>query len=196
MVVALLRLPSLLFRQIVDDIDGILGDALDGLPVETTAQPVLLGKAKGRQDDRIIKFVDGLLLLQVLLGELGRLVRVARQQALVELDVGASAGSSPSSTSKKPSWGTWRPSTTRQTVSGVDRSSPTGPHSVVQTTAATRTAIGESPVLEPYSHGSSTLLLNSSRLTNSAMVSSGGVHPGATANDRAMGNSAASTGPM
>ena len=80
-------------------------------------------------------------------------------------------------------------------MSGVDRSSPAGPHSVVQNTAATRTATGESPVLEPYSQGSSTLLLNSSRVTNSAMVSSGSVHPGAAANDNAIGNSAAITGP-
>ena len=80
-------LRTLLLRQIVDDADGILGDALDGLPVDTTAQPVLLGKAKGRQDDQIIKFVEELL-LEVLLGELGRLIRVARQQALVELDLG------------------------------------------------------------------------------------------------------------
>ena len=35
----------------------------------------------------------------------------------------------------------------------------------------------------------------SSRITNSAMVNSGSVQPGATANDRAIGNSAAIIGP-
>jgi hypothetical protein len=66
---------------------------------------------------------------------------------------------------------------------------------VVQKTTAMMTATGDSPVLEPYSHGSSTLLLNISRVTNSAMVNSGSVQPGSTANDSAIGNSAAITGP-
>ena len=52
--------------------------------------------------------------------------------------------------------------TARQTVSGVARISPTGPHSSVQNTAARMIATGESPVLEPYSQGSTMLLLTSS----------------------------------
>ena len=43
--------------------------------------------------------------------------------------------------------------TTRQTVSGVERMSPTGPHSHVQKTAATISAMGVTPVLELYSQG-------------------------------------------
>ena len=39
--------------------------------------------------------------------------------------------------------------TTRQTVSGVASTRPTGPQSHVQKTAAMISAIGETPVLEP-----------------------------------------------
>jgi hypothetical protein len=39
--------------------------------------------------------------------------------------------------------------TTRQTVSGVASTSPTGPQSQVQNTAATISAMDETPVLEP-----------------------------------------------
>jgi len=41
---------------------------------------------------------------------------------------------------------TWRPITTRQSVIGVERMRPIGPHIQVQNTAATITATGERPV--------------------------------------------------
>ena len=93
------------------------------------------------------------------------------------------------------SCGTCRPITTMQTVSGVASSTPTGPQSVIQKTAAAMIASGESPVLLPYSQGSSTLLLNSSSTMKSPIVSSGSVQPGDTANDRMIGNSDEITGP-
>src|SRR3954447_23986350 len=93
------------------------------------------------------------------------------------------------------SCGTCRPITTMQTVSGVASRTPTGPHSVIQKTAAAMIATGDSPVLLPYSQGSSTLLLNSSSTTNNPMVRSGSVQPGDTANDRTIGNSEDTTGP-
>ena len=42
-----------------------------------------------------------------------------------------------------------RPITTRHTVNGVARTSPTGPHIQVQNTAATMSAIDDTPVLDP-----------------------------------------------
>ena len=60
---------------------------------------------------------------------------------------GSAPGGPPSRTSRNSSRGTCRPSTTRQSVSGVDRISPIGPHSQLQKIAATTTEIGESPVL-------------------------------------------------
>ena len=58
-------------------------------------------------------------------------------------------GSSPSSVWRNSNCGTYRPSTTMHTVSGIDSSSPTPPHSHVQKLAATITATGDSPVLDP-----------------------------------------------
>ena len=60
-----------------------------------------------------------------------------------------SAGWSPSITVRNASRSTCRPSTTRQTVSGVARINPTGPQSHVQNVAEVMTAIGESPELCP-----------------------------------------------
>ena len=103
-------------------------------------------------------------LFQIFLGALGRFVRISRQAGVGKAAAcGSSTGSLPSRTLRNSNCGTCRPSTTRQTVSGVDRSSPTGPQSQVQKIAATMMASGERPVREPYSQGSMTLLLISSR---------------------------------
>ena len=76
----------MLFLQLVDHADRVLGDLLDGGSIQTAAQPVLLGMPQGRQDDRIVQLVERAV-LQVLLGQLGRLLRVAGEQPLVELDL-------------------------------------------------------------------------------------------------------------
>src|SRR5690349_14175286 len=109
---------------------------------------------------------------------------------------GERTGSSPSSTSRNASCGTYLPSTTSTTVSGVASSSPTGPHRNVQNTAETRMATVDIPVLEPYSHGSMRLLLASSMMTNIAPVAKNAPNPWNTANDTASGNAAATHGPM
>src|SRR5687767_7065174 len=109
---------------------------------------------------------------------------------------GDNTGSSPSSTSRNASCGTYFPSTTRHTVSGVASSSPTGPHRNVQNTADTMTAIVDMPVLEPYSHGSMMLLLSNSMMTNISPVAMNGPNPWYAANETASGNAAAIHGPM
>ena len=47
----------------------------------------------------------------------------------------------------RPERGQWRPMTTRQTVSGVASRTPTGPHRVIQTTAAAITAASPVPTI-------------------------------------------------
>src|SRR6185437_8440646 len=81
--------------------------------------------------------------------------------------------------------------TTTQTVRGVERNSPTGPHSMVQKIAAIMIASDDRPVLEPYSQGSTTLLLISSATRNRPATQNSIVQPGSTA----IGNSAAMKGP-
>ena len=71
--------------------DHVLGDLVDRGAVEGAAQPVLLGEAQGRHDDRIVEFLE-ILFLQVLVGDLGRLLRVMGEQTLVELDLGRKRG--------------------------------------------------------------------------------------------------------
>ena len=88
------------------------------------------------------------------------------------------------------------PMTTRQTVSGVERMSPTGPHSHVQNTAATMSAIGVTPVLELYSQGSIRLLLSSSRIMKRPIASNGIVQLGETASESVIGSAAPIQGPM
>ena len=51
------------------------------------------------------------------------------------------------------------------------------------------------PVLEPYSHGSITLLLNNSRTMKRESVNTGAVHDGATVKEINTGNDAAIHGP-
>ena len=83
----LLELRGVLGRQIVDHADRVLGDLVDRRAVESAAQPILLGEAQGRHDHRVVEFLE-LRLLEVLVGDLGRLLGVVGQQALVELDLG------------------------------------------------------------------------------------------------------------
>jgi hypothetical protein len=56
-------------------------------------------------------------------------------------------------------------------------------------------AIGDSPVLEPYSQGSTTLLISNSRPANRAMAISGFVQPGSPATAMMIGMPAATAGP-
>src|SRR5690348_9350090 len=103
---------------------------------------------------------------------------------------------SPSSTSNTASCGTYFPITTSNTVSGVESSRPIGPHSHVQKTAATSTAIGETPVLEPITLGSTTLLTNSFVPTDIATLTRKPPYPGNAAHASASGTAAPSHGPM
>src|SRR3970040_2504983 len=109
--------------------------------------------------------------------------------------LGSKTGSFPSRTPRKDNWGTCLPITNKQTVNGVARRSPTGPHNHIQKMAATSTATADTPVFLPYSQGSRMLLLMSSSTTNSQMVSSGANQPVETANDRLIGIAAAIHGP-
>ncbi len=88
------------------------------------------------------------------------------------------------------------PMTNRQTVIGVANSNPGSPHSQVQNTAAISTATADIPVFLPYNQGSITLLLKSSKTTNSAIVMAGGNQPAEIAIDRLIGMAAAIHGPM
>src|SRR5687768_18323206 len=97
---------------------------------------------------------------------------------------------------KKESCGKCLPTTNRHTVNGVASNSPTGPHSHSQKTAATRIATGDTPVFLPYSQGSRTLLLKSSRAMNSPTVRMGANQPVEMAIDRPIGIAAAIHGPM
>src|SRR5436190_8630747 len=82
------------------------------------------------------------------------------------------------------------------TVKGVAINRPPAPHSHAQKTADTITAIGDIPVLDPYSHGSTTLLEISSTTTKSAAVSTTALQPGDTAKDNRIGKDAAIHGPI
>ena len=82
------------------------------------------------------------------------------------------------------------------TVKGVESSSPTPPQSHVQNVAATITAAGESPVVEPYSHGSRALPVSDSNTTNSPAVSSTGHHESDDASANASGAAALIHTPM
>ena len=82
----------------------------------------------------------------MLLDDLRRLVLVAGEQPLVEADVAARAtGSSEMSAATNSRPGTYLPRTTRQTVSGVARSRPSGPQSQVQNATATSSPTCETP---------------------------------------------------
>jgi hypothetical protein len=69
------------------------------------------------------------------------------------------------------------------------------PQSEVQKIAATMMAKDDSPVLEPYSHGSMTLLLMSSASRKSPITHISIDQPGSTAKARPRGKSAARNGP-
>src|SRR5215470_13112564 len=88
-----------------------------------------------------------------------------------------------------------RPTTARHTASGVDKISPTGPQIHVQNVAEIMTATGVTPVLRPYSRGSSTCPTSGSSTTNKAIVQSTIDQPGSTAMAKAIGNAAARNAP-
>src|SRR5687767_10408869 len=108
----------------------------------------------------------------------------------------SSAGSSPKSTSKNSSCGTYLPSTTRHTVSGLDKTRPIGPHKKPQNTAASTVATTETPMLMPYNQGSMMLLLTSSSTIKKPMTASGGHQLGNWTTLRAIGRMAATGAPM
>ena len=112
------------------------------------ALPIVLRQAQGWNGDLVVEFVGGLL-VDISLGDLHRLLDVAGEQTLIEALLRCQNRIAPKRTPRNSSWGTYRPMTTRQTVSGVDRNRPTGPQSVVQNTAAMMIAKEERPVLEP-----------------------------------------------
>src|SRR5579859_2820679 len=109
---------------------------------------------------------------------------------------GGNPGSSPSRISRNVSCGTYLPSTTRQTVNGVESSSPIGPHSHVQNTADTSTASADIPVDAPYQYGSTNWLTTSSRIANSTTVPMNTSLPENSANDNRSGTAAAIKIPM
>src|SRR3982750_3005875 len=86
--------------------------------------------------------------------------------------------------------------TTSTAVSGVDSSSPIGPQSHVQKTAATSTASVDMPVLDPYSSGSTAWLTMSSIVTKSATVAKKTLLCSKNPNATTIGPAAPIHGPM
>src|ERR671918_265545 len=82
-------------------------------------------------------------------------------------------GSSLKSTPTNSSRGTYLANTTRQTVKGVAKMSPTGPQSQVQKAIIMSRGTGETPTLLPYSNGSSSILLIVFKPRNSPITTSG-----------------------
>jgi len=76
---------------------------------------------------------------------------------------------------------TWRPATTRQSVSGVETMRPTGPHSAPQKSAAAMMPKGAMPMVWPYTCGSSTLATSASSAASVATLHKASDHPGSTA---------------
>jgi hypothetical protein len=90
----------------------------------------------------------------------------------------------------------WRPSTTRQTVSGVASSSPIGPHRKAQNAAETMMAMGDRPVLWPYSSGSTTWLTSTSVTMNNPSTNTASDQPGEITTASSTGGTTAMTVPM
>src|ERR1700687_6262568 len=88
-----------------------------------------------------------------------------------------------------------RPATSRHKVSGVGRTRPTGPQSELQNMAPTTTESDDKPVAWPYRRGSSNGAAMMSSPMKSANVLAASDHPGSTANDIAVANSAAMATP-
>ena len=82
------------------------------------------------------------------------------------------------------------------TVSGVESSNPTPPHSHVQNVAATMTATGDTPVLDPYRKGSTALLMVSSNSRNNPRTMLTGCQLWKAAIDSASGPAAPIIGPI
>src|SRR5258708_4865368 len=74
---------------------------------------------------------------------------------------------------RKARWGTYRPMTTMQTVSGVERMRPGHPQRSAQKMAMARRAREEMPVRELKSQGSTKLVAVSSRVRKGARIRSG-----------------------
>src|SRR2546423_12114561 len=104
---------------------------------------------------------------------------------------GSSAGWSLSSVSTNFRNGTYRPSTARQTVSGVASTSPIGPQSQVQKAIITSVAASDTPAPRPYSSGSSSMFVITSKTTNRPTTSSGALQLSTTSRLMPNGNSAA-----
>src|SRR4029079_17345246 len=85
--------------------------------------------------------------------------------------------------------------TTRQTVTGVERMSPSGPHNQVQKAIATSSATCDTPAAPAYRTVSRTRFVNSSSATKNPATSIGPFHPGSAASAIRIGPAAAATGP-
>ena len=129
-------------------VDDELARRVDNRRLLLRRQPLLdaiaLGVVQRRQDERVVHRVRALG-LDVPFDQVGRFALVAREQALVVAYSGASAGVSAINVQNNPSPGTCLPSTTRQTVSGVAISSPSGPQSQVQNATDISSATCETP---------------------------------------------------
>ena len=139
----------LVFRKIVDQRQGAGGDKRAALIGQNATGTIVLEHRKRRYGDVLV--VRRGASASSGIPRRARSPRPDHPQADAGKGSrhGSSTGSLPSRTLRNPNCGTCRPSTTRQTVSGVDRSSPTGPQSQVQKIAAARIAIDERPVLAP-----------------------------------------------
>src|SRR5262245_42251483 len=87
--------------------------------------------------------------------------------------------------------GTYRPSTTRHTVSGTESTRPAGPQSQLQNATDTSSAMSETPTVRRYTSGSRMRNIAGSSTTNSATTSNGFSQPLNTARLNAIGMSAA-----
>src|SRR6059058_767284 len=97
--------------------------------------------------------------------------------------------------SKNSNCGTYLPSTTRQTVSGADSTSPTGPHSHAQNAADTKSATSLTPIVWPNNSGSAKLAVTTSSTATRPITNSGCVQPMEAARLRAIGGTTATQTP-
>src|SRR5262245_8992807 len=97
---------------------------------------------------------------------------------------------------RKRSCGTYRAATTRHTVIGRAIIRPIGPHSHVQKSAENITPTIDTPVVVPYTHGSTPLLNNNSRPIYRPTTSSGCVQPFEWPSETRIGSVDAIHGPM
>jgi len=133
--------------------------------------------------------------LHRLVDELGRLLIVAGEDALVEDDVLIEAGVVLDEDPDELEPLTVCENTTSHTVRGIARASPIGPHSHVQNATEISSAIDETPALLAKNKGSRTKAMIVSVTTKSPTMSSGVIQPSKTARLRRTGIEAATQAP-